>query len=268
MLTTSQIKALTILQHTSYENDMGLRDFAEALWPGNSMHVSVKNTGNGATSGKAAWLAAGSYLAKLESKGWIRKNRESSVRVYLSSKGKELLQDYQATLLNLGEKQVSSPTKPVSPPLRLKALTLSDNSPKNPTPWLSLVEYLFKTIETRTRLTHYRGDLLLCGAADSRTANKGLAVCVVTILDCQPMQVSHQERAFIEVAPGRYAWITGNLRWLSRKFPVKGGQGFFYVDVPDDVQLIEPDPEAIAQYPAYLEPFVSQLEKRPSLVGS
>lgn len=147
--------------------------------------------------------------------------------------------------------------------MRLKALTLSDNSPKNPYPWLSLMEYGFKTIETRSRITHNRGDLLLCGAADSRTPNKGLATCVVKILDCQPMQTIHEQQACIQVAPGRWAWITGELRWLSRKFPVRGGQGFFYVDVPDDISLIEPEPAALRPIPHYLNQFLD----RPTVSG-
>lgn len=97
-LTLTQLQALRILEHTSYEADMGLRQFAETLWPDSTMHTSVKNTGNGATSGKAAWLVAGSYLAKLEKKGWIRKNRDSAVRVYISREGKRLLQAQQATI--------------------------------------------------------------------------------------------------------------------------------------------------------------------------
>lgn len=143
----------------------------------------------------------------------------------------------------------------------MKALTLSDNSPKNPVPWLSLVEYKFKPIETRTWPTKYRGDVLLCGAADSRTPNKGLATCIVKIVDCIPMVKSHETDACIKVYDGAWAWITEDLRWLTKKFPVKGALGLFDVVVPADIEFYTPDTSLLFpvrpsdQYPMYLREF-------------
>nr|WP_293837507.1 ASCH domain-containing protein [uncultured Arsenicibacter sp.] len=144
----------------------------------------------------------------------------------------------------------------------MKAITLSDNSPKNPTPWLSLVEFGFKTIETRVWKTSYRGDLLLCGAADSRTPNKGLATCIVKVVDCVPMEKIHEIDACIEAYPKAWAWITEDLRWLSEKFPVKGSLGFFNVDIPAKVEIYKPAfvfPDTrftMANCPEYLQKFL------------
>ena len=91
-LTPSQQKALEILRGTSFSNAMTMRRFAEAMWPQSIMHTSVKNTGNGATSGKAAWLVAGSYLAKLQKLGLVRKTIDSATMVYLTNEGRKRLE--------------------------------------------------------------------------------------------------------------------------------------------------------------------------------
>ena len=141
----------------------------------------------------------------------------------------------------------------------IKAITLSDISPRNPYPWLSLIEYRLKTLETRTRRTHFRGDLLLCGAADSRTDNRGLACCVVEVVDCWPMRPQDEPAAYIGCQPGRWAWKLENLRWLSEKFPVTGKQGFFYVELPPALTLITPSATQLEQVPHFLLPLVDEV---------
>jgi hypothetical protein len=134
----------------------------------------------------------------------------------------------------------------------MRALTLHDDTRKNPVPWLSLVEYKYKTIETRSNwnFKSFRGDLLLTGSADSRTLNKGLACCVVKVVDIVPMKAEHEKRACIEVYPNAWALITEDLRWLTRKFPVKGFQGVFNIDVPKGVELYEPSEADLLVLPA------------------
>ena len=68
-MSTSQIKALNIIKDNP---GLSARLFAKLMWPDSSMHTSVKNTGNGATAGKAAWLCGGSYIAKLRKKGLVK----------------------------------------------------------------------------------------------------------------------------------------------------------------------------------------------------
>lgn len=70
-MTARQFEALKILHKTTYDNPIRAREFAKKFWPDHNMHVKVLNTGNGACSGKAAWLSAGSYLAKLRKLGWV-----------------------------------------------------------------------------------------------------------------------------------------------------------------------------------------------------
>jgi len=71
---TPQERALLILYKTTYINPMRVREFALKMWPDSKMHRKVSNQGNGATSGKAAWLCAGSYLSKLKIKGLVNRN--------------------------------------------------------------------------------------------------------------------------------------------------------------------------------------------------
>ncbi|RYC70752.1 hypothetical protein [Spirosoma sordidisoli] len=142
----------------------------------------------------------------------------------------------------------------------MKAITLQDDAPSNPVCWLSLVEWGIKTIETRSNWMNrsHWGDTILTGSATSRTPNAGLAVCVVNIIDIVPMTREHEEKACIEVYENARALITTDLRWLSRKFPVKGSLGVFNLDMPADVQIITPTPEDLnpANYPDYLKQYL------------
>ncbi len=90
-LTNAQLKALKILSATSYSNPISAAGFAEKMWPDSNMHTSSKNQGHGATTGKAAWLCGGSYLAKLKKKGWIYICGDYLNRFYISQKGKEAI---------------------------------------------------------------------------------------------------------------------------------------------------------------------------------
>ncbi|WP_338871761.1 hypothetical protein WBJ53_26230 [Spirosoma sp. SC4-14] len=141
----------------------------------------------------------------------------------------------------------------------MKAITLQDNCPKNPTPWLSLVEYKVKTIETRKNWIYrsYRGDTLFTASACSRTPNAGLAVCVANVVDIVPMTKAHEEEACIQVFDNGWALILDDLRWLSRKFPVLGKLGVFEVDLPPDVTFFTPSAESFKpqQMPVYLRNF-------------
>lgn len=68
-LNMSRLKeALIIIENSSYDNPINCSWFAKQFWPDSNMHLKSSNTGNGACRGKAAWLCAGSYLAKLAKK--------------------------------------------------------------------------------------------------------------------------------------------------------------------------------------------------------
>lgn len=144
----------------------------------------------------------------------------------------------------------------------MKAMTLQDDAPKNPTPWLTLVEYNIKTIETRRNWMRrqHRGDTLLTASATSRSPNAGLAVCVVNVVDIVPMTVAHEQAACISVFDNGWALILEDLRWLSRKFPVKGALGVFDVEVPGDVTIYKPDPALLMphEFPLHLRKFIRE----------
>ena len=82
------IEALTILKDTSYDKTITASNFAEKFWPDNSMHNKHSNNSYGCQVGKAAWLCAGSYLAKLRKKSLISNGRDFR-GYYITSLGKE-----------------------------------------------------------------------------------------------------------------------------------------------------------------------------------
>lgn len=92
-LTVAQQKALTILKDTDMFKGMSASQFADRMWgdTDTTMFTSVSNTGNGATTGKAAWLCAGSYMGKLIKKGWVE-HTHNFRGYYLTPKGKSLIQ--------------------------------------------------------------------------------------------------------------------------------------------------------------------------------
>ena len=95
-------------------------------------------------------------------------------------------------------------------------------------PWAQMIADGSKTLEIRSRRTHYRGELLIC---ESRG---GGAVAVVKVVDCRP---------FVEVddtASGgvwtkhpdtraHYAWALRLVRRVTSA-SIKGKLGFFDVD--------------------------------------
>lgn len=110
-----------------------------------------------------------------------------------------------------------------------------------------------KTDESRTRKLPTKSpdydlpfDCLLCGSASSLTENAGMATCVVEIYQCLPFTEEFEDTVCCEVYPG-FVYRTRNLRWLSRKFPVKGQLGFFTIDLPSDVTLFTPTVEQLHQ---------------------
>lgn len=91
-LTGSQHKALTVLKDTGIFNTVSAKEFAEKMWGDTDtrMFKKVSNTGNGACSGKAAWLCAGSYLAKLIKKGWVDHKFDPN-GYFITQEGKKLI---------------------------------------------------------------------------------------------------------------------------------------------------------------------------------
>lgn len=131
-------------------------------------------------------------------------------------------------------------------------------------PYASFMADYLKWNETRSRLTHFRGELAICSAKRNWTpgefgedvewlANrmgdlwlednklkrpedrpllfpKGYVLCVVTVHDCKPtdgLKVSPLEKILGDYSSGRFAWLTRNCRPLKKPVLVRGRQGFF-----------------------------------------
>lgn len=142
----------------------------------------------------------------------------------------------------------------------MNAITLQDDAKKNPTPWLSMVEYEIKGIETRRNWIrkNHQGDTLLTGSATSRTPNAGKAVCVVKVVDIVPMTHAHEFKACIRLFDGASALILDDVRWLSRKFDVKGALSVFDIAIPADVEIYAPTTTQLLTLPDYLRNYMNQ----------
>ena len=133
-------------------------------------------------------------------------------------------------------------------------------------PFASAMALGVKRNETRGRSISYRGDVVIC-ASKHRDSNVGIgackfllahfrhpeddtvadtmarlpygmALCVVNLYDCVNVDssfttkgnifdISITERSLGDYSPGRYAWLTRNLRVLAAPVPVRGKQGLF-----------------------------------------
>ncbi len=127
-------------------------------------------------------------------------------------------------------------------------------------PWASLMAAGLKTIETRDWPTRYRGPLAIHAAKRPMSGDEKYLLCdwmnegllplswsdfcfpfgailaIVDLIACvrvEQVTPSRLNEAFGNYAPGRWAWITRNLRPLARPVPWRGMQGLF--EVPDEL---------------------------------
>ena len=129
-------------------------------------------------------------------------------------------------------------------------------------PWASLITIGAKQIETRHWATSYRGPIAIHAAKTEKELDlcmvqpyerflkragllqyQGLAKCLLSLplgkivavaelKDCvatDELQISEQERAFGNYAPGRFAWILEDIRPLKEPLPCRGAQRLFNV---------------------------------------
>ena len=110
-------------------------------------------------------------------------------------------------------------------------------------PWADLIIWGFKSIETRTWKTDYRGKLLIC---PSKTIDRkamrdfkplfpedhqfliGKALGVAELVDCTKMKDFHQGFALCDLYHG-YSWILETAKEIE-PFDVKGQLGLFEVN--------------------------------------
>lgn len=97
MITKKQAKALRIIGGASWPS-ISANQFARAYYdePGQQyLFSAVSNQGNGACSGKKAWLCAGSLIGRLAKAGLVyRDYRNETPRYIITDKGKQELQNY------------------------------------------------------------------------------------------------------------------------------------------------------------------------------
>ena len=110
--------------------------------------------------------------------------------------------------------------------------------------YATMVERMEKVIETRMKNMISPGDIVICCGNKSKTKNKGLAICIVTVAPGRPMTKEDEPKAKIEQVPGRWAFELSNWRYFSRKFEftkqyVSGTfQGIFQISIPDKIEII------------------------------
>lgn len=107
----------------------------------------------------------------------------------------------------------------------IKALSLHQ-------PFASMVATGAKPIETRTRQTHYRGDLLIVSTLkpDMPGFLCGFALCIVEVTGCRKMTRADEKAARCKFRPGAWAWLLSNVRPIP---PVRcrGYQGMYEVEL-------------------------------------
>ncbi len=117
----------------------------------------------------------------------------------------------------------------------MKALSLHQ-------PYASLVGHGLKTVETRRWSTRHRGELLICASKAGNASDglaRGVAVCIVRVVDCRPMTDADAEPACIERYPGAWAWVLEHVRPVP-PVPIRGGRRLFNVDWPAELARWRP----------------------------
>ena len=102
-------------------------------------------------------------------------------------------------------------------------------------PWASWIAQGKKTIETRFWSTNYRGDLIIASTKKPvyRNLPLGKALCIVNVVNCRQMRLEDETKALCKFAHNLWAWELKDIRPIE-PFPVKGSQGFYEVDYPNE----------------------------------
>ena len=105
-------------------------------------------------------------------------------------------------------------------------------------PYASMIASGQKTIETRTWKTNYRGDLLICSSKKPYCGPVGVALCIVNLYGCRPMNRQDEFWAQCEFYEGAWAWLFSKEIQLIEPFPVKGQLGLFNVELSTATQSL------------------------------
>ena len=115
-------------------------------------------------------------------------------------------------------------------------------------PWASLIAAGRKTLEVRSKRTHYRGPLVICSSQqpdrgtrpyrasailpNSETYPLGVTLAIVDLVDCREGKRSDAHHALSGSPVGQFVWVLTRPR-PCRHLPVKGKLGVY--DLPDSV---------------------------------
>ena len=70
--------------------------FAQLFWKDNrSLFTKMSNSGNGAVAGKAAWLCAGSFVAKLKKRGFVWVDCVFGTEYIITQEGNKAIEEYE-----------------------------------------------------------------------------------------------------------------------------------------------------------------------------
>lgn len=132
-----------------------------------------------------------------------------------------------------------------------RAIVLVDEPGDESKHYATLVEKQIKRIETRMKNMVPEGEIVICCGSKSMTANRGKALCIVTVGKGRPMTTEDEKDACIESVSGRWAFSLSNWKYFSRKFEftkryVDGSyQSIFRISIPDSVQILEEVPSNV-----------------------
>lgn len=107
-------------------------------------------------------------------------------------------------------------------------------------PWAGLIASGAKTMEVRSRRTHFRGPLLICASLrPSRhpaaaqhsydAADLGRALCIVDVISCVEGNRSHMVQTGGVDPTGQWCWVF-DAPLIIESVPIKGKLGMFDVD--------------------------------------
>ena len=105
-------------------------------------------------------------------------------------------------------------------------------------PWANLVACGYKTLETRTWTTGYRGELLICSSASVEIGPTGCALALVNLVDCREMEDGDAEAACILRYPEAKVFVLEDIRLL-QPFAVRGSLNIYELDVSEEELIYE-----------------------------
>ncbi len=122
-------------------------------------------------------------------------------------------------------------------------------------PWAWAIASGFKTIETRTWPTNYRGELLIVsslkpdkemmdwfiaqtGKHIREQMEYGKAIATANLADCRLMTEADQDAALCDIYPHAFAWIFESVQPIT-PFAVKGRLGIYEVDFEMPERIID-----------------------------